>query len=238
MTMTIELGGITIEVQRKAIKNIHLRVRPPDGHVSISAPYRTGIDTITAFARSRLTWIAKQQARIRAMEHQVPLQFIDGESHPLWGKPYSLKVVEADRAPYIMEGHTQLLMSVRPGANTVKRQSVMDAWYGEQVKLAAAPLILKWEPILNVKAKRLSVRLMKTRWGSCVPSKGGIRLNIQLAKKPPECLEYVVVHELVHLLEPSHNARFKSLLDQFMPDWREVRGKLALLPLRDEQPRD
>ncbi|MGZ8215867.1 M48 family metallopeptidase [Methylomagnum sp.] len=234
MSTRINFGDITADVVFKDIKNVHLSVYPPDGQVRISAPARMNLDTIRVFALSKLAWIRQQQKKLREQERETPREYLERESHYVWGKRYLLTVVEGDEAPGIELGHSHLLLRIRPGADEAKRQAMMEAWYREQIKQAAPPLLANWEPLLGVKVKKLFVRQMKTRWGSCNPDSGGIRLNTELAKKPRECLEYIVVHEMAHLLEPTHNARFIAVMERFMPDWRLRRDRLNQLPVRHE----
>jgi predicted metal-dependent hydrolase len=230
-TRQIEVGGISVEVVFKKIKNVHLSVHPPTGRVRISAPRWVKLDTIRVYAISKIDWIKKHQKKFQAQERETHREYLDRESHYVWGQRYLLKVTEENRTPSVELRHNQLLLTVRPGAVMEKREAVVTAWYRELVSAAALPLITKWELVLGVKADQVIVRRMKTRWGSCTPTKGTIRLNTELGKKPRECLEYVVVHELVHLIEPSHNARFVSLMDKFMPQWRHVRDELNRAPL-------
>jgi predicted metal-dependent hydrolase len=230
-TKQIDVGGIPVDVTFKKIKNVHLSVHPPTGRVSISAPKWMGVDAIRVFAVSKINWIKKQQKKLREQERETHREYLDRESHYVWGKRYLLKVNEENRAPSVELKHDQMVLTVRPGAETEKREAVVSAWYRDQIKAAMLPLIAKWEPILGVKAENVYVRRMKTRWGSCTPRRRSIRLNSELAKKPRECLEYVVVHELVHLLEPSHNQKFVALMDKFMPQWRQLRDELNRAPL-------
>lgn len=223
---TIELDGIAVEVVRKNIWNIHLRVCPPDGSVRISAPWRMSLDAIQAFASSKSDWVRKHRQRIRAHPAAVPVEYVDGERHYLWGNAYPLQVRATRTGAKATLSDGRLVIDVPPGAKRRKRQAVLDEWYRERLLEALPALMEKWEPVTGVKAGRLSVRKMKSRWGSCNPRTGSIRLNTELVKKAPRCLEYVLVHELVHVLEPSHNHRFKALMDQFMPGWREVRDEL------------
>jgi len=234
MVRQIQLGEITVDVVQKDIKNVHLSVYPPQGKVRISAPLRMDLDTIRVFAISKLSWIKNQQKKLREQERETPREYLDRESHYLWGKRYLLKVVEKEAPPAITLKHIQMLLKVRPGTGLEKKQAILDEWYREQLKIAAAPLIAKWEPLIGVNVKKLFVQRMKTRWGSCNPENGSIRLNTELAKKPLECLEYLVVHEMTHLLEPTHNDRFMTLLESFMPKWRFFRDELNRLPVRHE----
>jgi hypothetical protein len=203
MGKQIALGEITVDVVKKDIKNIHLSVYPPNGGVRISAPMRMSIDTIRVFAISKLGWIKQQQRKLREQERETPREYLDRESHYVWGKRYLLSVVEIDEPPGVELKHSRMLLRARPGTTQEDAEAVVDAWYRKQIKEAALPLIAKWEPLLGVKVQKLFVRRMKTRWGSCNPASANIRLNTDLAKKPRECLEYIVVHEMVHLLEPS-----------------------------------
>lgn len=234
MRDTIDLGEICADVVRKKIKNVHLSVYPPDGKVRIAAPLHMELDTIRVFAISKLTWIKSQRRKMQAQERETPREYLDRESHYLWGKRYLLKVVEVDAAPLIKLTHTKLVLQVRPGTDDKRRQEILDAWYREQIKAAMPALLSKWEPLMGVKANGLFVQKMKTRWGSCNPALGNIRLNTDLAKKPPDCLEYIVVHELAHLIEPTHNARFSALMELFMPKWRHIKEELNNLPVRHE----
>jgi len=234
MAETIELGDIKVEVVKKDIKNIHLSVYPPAGRVRISAPSRMSLDTIRVFVISKLGWIKQQQQKFQSQARETPREYLDRESHYVWGKRYLLRVIESDTAPAVELKHSRMFLHVRPGTDAVKKQIIMEAWYRAQLRQALPPLIAKWEPLMGVQVARFFVQRMKTRWGSCNPGARRIRLNTDLAKKPRECLEYVVVHEMVHLLEPTHNARFVALMDQFMPKWQFYRDVLNRLPVRHE----
>jgi len=234
MGKQIELGEITADVTFKDIKNIHLSVYPPNGKVKISAPLRMDIDKIRIFAISKLSWIKQQQRKLQEQERETPREYLNRESHYVWGRRYLLEIIEADRAPSVELKHKKMVLSVRPGADDAKKQDVIDAWYREQLKKAAYPMISKWEPRIGVKVERLFVRRMKTKWGSCNHNACNILLNTELAKKPRVCLEYIVVHELAHILEPTHNARFVALMDKFMPKWEFYRDKLNQLPVSHE----
>ena len=234
MMTTIELGEIAVEVVKKNIKNIHLSVHPPTGRVRISAPLRMNLETIRVFAISKLGWIKQHQKKLREQERETPREYLDRESHYVWGKRYLLKIIEHNAAPEVELKHSTMLLRIRPGSDDVKMEAVLDAWYRQQLKEAVPPLIAKWKPLMGVKVERFFVQRMKTKWGSCNHKARTIRLNTELAKKPPECLEYIVVHELVHLLEPTHNARFVALMDRFMPKWQFHRQVLNRLPVRRE----
>src|SRR5919106_1604296 len=234
MALQIELGDITVDVLLKDIKNVHLSVYPPTGRVRISAPKRMSLDTIRVFALSKLDWIKQQQAKLREQERETPREYVERESHYVWGKRYLLTVTESDEPPAIELKHSRILLRVRPGTGHGKRQALVEEWYREQLKKAVPPLLAHWQPLLGVNVEQWFVQRMKTKWGSCNHNAHTIRLNTELAKKPGECLEYIVVHELVHLLEPTHNARFIALMDRFMPRWQLHRQVLNRLPVRQE----
>ena len=234
MHTQIELGDITVDVVRKEIKNVHLSVHPPTGKVRIAAPSHTSLNTIRVFAISKLQWIRQQQRKLQDQERETPRDYIDRESHYVWGRRYLLTVVEGDQPAAVELSHSRIRLRVRPGTEHVKRQAIMEEWYREQIRKMAPPLIAKWERLMGVRVTRIFVQRMKTKWGSCNPCARTVRLNTDLAKKPRECLEYIVVHEMVHLLEPTHNARFIALMDHFMPKWQSCRQILNRLPVRHE----
>lgn len=234
MRTQIHLGGIPVNVVRKDIKNVHLSVHPPTGRVTVAAPSRMALDTIRVFAISKLGWIKQQQKKLLEQERETPREFLDRESHYVWGRRYLLKVIEDDRPPLIELSPSRMFLRVRPGTDPVKREAILEEWYREQVKQAVPPLIEKWSQLMGVKVQRVFVQRMKTRWGSCNHRAGTIRLNTDLAKKPKQCLEYLVVHEMVHLLEPTHNARFIALMDHYLPKWQHYRDALNRLPVRHE----
>jgi predicted metal-dependent hydrolase len=234
MVAQIKLGDIVVDVVQKDIKNIHLSVYPPTGKVRISAPLRMDIDTIRVFAITKLGWIKSQQKKLLEQARETPREYIDRESHYVWGKRYLLKVIEQDAAPEVELKHSTMLLQIRPATSDERKYEILDAWYREQLKEVVWHLITKWEPLMGVQVQKFFVQKMKTKWGSCSPASKSIRLNTDLAKKPPECLEYIVVHEMTHLLEPTHNNRFIILMDQFMPKWRFYKDELNKLPVRHE----
>jgi len=235
MKTQIEFGDIKADVILKDIKNIHLSVYPPNGKVKISAPAHMNIETIRIFAISKLNWIKQQQRKIIEQERETPREFLDRESHYIWGRRYLLKVVEIELPPKIELKHDKMIFQVRPETNEEKRQSIIESWYRNQIREALPSLIEKWEKIIGVTIERVFIQHMKTKWGGSNPEKKNIRLNTELAKKPPECLEYILVHEMVHFIEPTHNDRFQSLMDQFLPKWQHYRQILNQLPLRYEE---
>ena len=234
MIKQFNLGGIVVDVVFKDIKNIHLSVYPPAGRVRISAPSRMSLGTIRVFAISKLGWIKQQQMKLKEQERETPREYLDRESHYVWGKRYLLKVIESDESPSVELKHSRIILKVRPITSDEKKQSIVEEWYREQIKEAVPFLLAKWEPLIGVKVERFFVQRMKTKWGSCNHDKRRVRLNTDLAKKPRECLEYIVVHEMVHLLEPIHSARFVALMDSFMPKWQFYRDQLNRLPVSHE----
>jgi predicted metal-dependent hydrolase len=231
MGTQFKLGDIAVDVSLKDIKNVHLSVCPPDGRVCISAPSRMSVDIIRVFAISKLGWIKQQQKKFRGQERETPREYLDRESHYVWGKRYLLKIVEEDAAPEVILKHSKMLLRVRPGTSDEIKQAIVARWYREQIKVAVPDLIAKWEPKMGVTVERFFVRQMKTKWGSSNPGKRSIRLNTELAKKPRECLEYIVVHEMAHLLVRRHNDRFSNLMDRCLPNWKLLRQTLNATPL-------
>ena len=195
---------------------------------------RTGIDAIRLFAISKLAWINQQQRKLREQEREAPRECLDRESHYLWGRRYLLEVLEANAPASVEIKHRHLVLRVRDASSEAEKLTALDNWYRERMKEAVPELIARWERLMDVKVHGVLVRQMKTLWGSCSHERGTIRLNLELAKKPPECLEYIVVHELAHLLEPTHSQRFVALMDKFIPKWRFHRDELNRLPVRHE----
>jgi predicted metal-dependent hydrolase len=231
---TLTLGSITVEVVKKDIKNVHLSVYPPAGDVRISAPLRMNLETIRVFAVSKLGWIKEQRKKIVGQERETPRNYAERESHYVWGKRYLLKVVERDCPAEVLLQHTRMVLQVRPAWSQEGKQELIDAWYRAQIRAAVPEMIKRWEPVLGIKVERVFIRRMRTKWGSCSRASASIRLNTDLAKKPLECLEYIVVHEMAHLIEPTHNARFVALMDRVMPNWMQYREMLNRLPVRHE----
>jgi len=235
MITQLKVGDILVDVLLKNIKNLHLSVHPPTGKVRISAPTRMKLDTIRVFAVSKLGWIRQQQKRLREQQRETRREYLDRESHYVWGRRYLLKVIQEGAKPKVELKHSTMILRVRPGTNEETKQAIVAQWYRKQVKDSALDLIAKWEPIVGVKVKRVFVQKMKTKWGGCNHGVGSIRLNTDLAKKPFECIEYIAVHEMVHLLEPTHNTRFLALMDRLMPQWRVRREQLNQLPVCHEE---
>lgn len=231
MVSLLDLNGVPVEVVRKPIKHLHLGVYPPEGRVRIAAPEQLGMEAIRLFAIGKLPWIRSQQARFQAQEREASLEYIDRESHYLWGRRYLLRVYEADAPPEVRLRVRTIDLSVRPGAGREQRAAVLQAWYRAQLREALPTLLAKWQPVLRVKPERIHLQRMKTKWGSCNPGLRSIRLNTELARKPAGALEYILVHELAHLIEATHGPRFVAILDRSMPQWRELRDSLNRSPL-------
>jgi predicted metal-dependent hydrolase len=231
MATKIELGDIAVEVVKKDIKNVHLSVYPPRGRVKISAPLRMKLETIRVYAISKLGWIKQQQKKLLEQQRETQREYLDRESHYVWGKRYLLQITESKAAPVVELKHRKIILTVRPSIGEEKRQVIVDEWYRSELKRTALPLIGKWEQLIGVKVDRLFVQKMKTKWGSCNAQAKSVRLNTELAKKPPECLEYIVVHEMVHLIVRRHDDVFSSLMDRYLPNWRLTRQRLNAEPL-------
>jgi len=211
-----------------------LSVHPPAGRVRIAAPRHLSDDAIRSFAIGKLRWIRRQQARLQEQERETPREFLDRESHFVWGRRLLLRIVEADGVQRVELSPRHLTLHVRPRTPASKRAQLLDEWYRAQIRAALPPLISRWASVMGVTVGRVFVQRMKTKWGSCNRNATTIRVNTELARKPTECLEYLVVHELAHLLEPTHNARFVALMDQYLPAWHSVRQTLNRLPVRHE----
>ncbi len=222
------VNDIEIELIKKNIKNIHLSVLPPNGRVRISAPKEMDDDAIRLFAISKLSWIKKQRLKFESQERQPERVFVSGESHYFLGERYLLNVNYTNKRKQGVKirNKTYIDLFVREGSTKEQRQNVMKEWYRSELKALIPPLIEKWEPIIGVRVESWGVRLMKTRWGSCNTGAKRIWLNLELAKKNPACIEYIVVHEMVHLLERHHNERFIRYMDKFLPNWRSIKAEL------------
>jgi len=233
-TETIQLGEISIRVTRKDIKNVHLSVHPPDGRVTLTAPSSTRLEVARAYAISRLGWIRHQQEQLRKQAHKTPRRFIERESHYLWGRRHLLSIAYRDAKPSVSLDHKRINVTVRPGSDATKRAEIIHEWHKSLLHEVVPSLIKKWESKLKVKSTGYFLQRMKTKWGSCNYKARHIRLNTELVKKPKDLLEYVIVHELVHLLEPKHSERFMTILQEHYPTWREARVELNELPLTAE----
>ena len=234
MNETIQLGEISILVTRKAIKNVHLSVHPPEGRVTLVAPSGTRLEVARAYAITKLGWIRAQQKKLDSQARETPRQFVGRESHYLWGRRYLLALKYHDAKPFILLDHKRITLTVRPDSNAEKRAEVMHEWHKSLLHAVVPQIIMKWERKLKVKVAGYFLQRMKTKWGSCNHRAGHIRLNTELVKKPKDLLEYVIVHEMVHLIEPTHSERFIAILEQHYPTWREARAELNELPLTAE----
>jgi len=230
---TLQLGDIEIAVTRKDVKHVHLSVHPPEGRVTLVAPTRSRLEVLRAYAVTRLSWIRKQQAAFHAQAREVPRRHVTRESHYLWGCRYLLDVQYVDAKPRVRQDHKRITLMVRPGSDEAKRADVMHEWHKTQLHLVVPDLIQVWEPRLGVKVRAYYLQRMKTRWGSCNHARGHIRLNTELVKKPRRLLEYVLVHEMAHLIAPTHDERFMKVMAEHWPLWRESRDELNALPLSD-----
>jgi predicted metal-dependent hydrolase len=228
---TIDLGKITADVELKDIKNIHLSVYPPTGRVRIAAPSRMDLETIRMFAISKLAWIKKQQAKLQSQERETPREFTGSESHYYLGKRYLLKVIETEEKPSVSIKHNKIVLQVKPNTDRQHRQILLQEWYRDQLKTLVPKYISKWEGQMQVKVAEFGIKKMKTKWGTCNQEAKRIWINLELAKKPLECLEYIVVHEMVHLLERNHNERFIAYMNKFLPQWRHYKEELNRLPV-------
>jgi predicted metal-dependent hydrolase len=234
MSQKIQIADLTVQVTRKAIKNVHLSVHPPRGRVTMSAPESTRLDVARAYAISKLPWIREQQAKLRAQAREAPRRFVERESHFLWGRRHLLTIKYRDAKPEVVLDHRRITLFVRPGSDAAKRASLLHDWHKSLLHACVPDLIRKWEVRLGVKARGYFLQRMKTKWGSCNHRAKHIRLSTELVKKPKDLLEYVVVHEMLHLITPTHNAKFITLLNLHYPSWREARAELNELPLSAE----
>jgi len=231
----MQVSGISVDVIYKDIKNLHIGVYPPFGRVRVAAPERLTEEAIRLAIVQRLSWIKKQQDRLRNAERQSAREMVSGESHYVWGSRLRLEIVEKPGRAKIEISGSKLRLCVPPGADTERRRRVLDGWYRKQLKAAIPDLIKKWEPVIGQEVTAWTVRRMKTKWGSCNPKSGRISLNLELAKKHPGCLEYILVHEMAHLHERKHGDRFTALMDNYLPNWRALRDQLSQEPLAHEE---
>jgi predicted metal-dependent hydrolase len=228
----IRVSGLPVQIARKAIKNLHLGVYPPNGRVRVAVPLRLSNEAVRLAVIGKLGWIKKQRARFAAQPRQTKREMVSGESHYYLGRRYRLRVVEHDGpGRVVLRSRTTLELQVRAGCDTRDRRQVLQRWYRVRLRALVPPLVAKWEAILGVRAADVRIRTMKTKWGACSVDARRIWLNLELAKKPAQCLEYLVAHELIHLVEPHHDERFVALMDEHMPQWRLRRRALNEAPL-------
>jgi predicted metal-dependent hydrolase len=230
------VSGIRVEVVRKPIKNLHLSVHPPDGRVRVSAPSHIDDEAVRLAIVSKLSWIRRHQQTFADQPRQSQREMVSGESHYFLGRRYRLNVTERNGPNRIsLNGTSELTMQLRPSTDREKRQQLLNDWYRQHMKEMLPHLIAKWQPIIGVQVADWGIKKMKTRWGSCNTKDHRVWLNLELAKKPLHCLEYVLVHEMVHLLERQHTDHFKALMDKFLPQWRLYREELNQTPLAHEE---
>jgi predicted metal-dependent hydrolase len=232
----ITVNDLVVDVVRKNIKNLHLAVYPPAGRVRVAAPLQINDEAVRLFTISRLAWIRRQQVKFKNQERQSAREFVSGESHYYQGNRYLLNVMYQKGSPaVIIRNNKTMDLFVRPGSDTAERERALNAWYRQRLKEEIAPLIEKWETVIGVKVTEWGVRQMKTRWGTCNIEAQRIWLNLELIKKPVHCLEYIIVHEMIHLLERHHNEWFVAYMNSFMPLWQYYREELNRAPLGHEE---
>lgn len=229
------VGEIEVVVLYKPVKNLHLNVLPPGGKVRVTAPQNMSEDAVRTFIATRIPWIKKMQAGFKGQERQTPREYVSGETHYFFGNKYRLEVVESDTLPTVaLKGKTKLLLTIRPKTNVQKREAVISEWYRGELNKYLNIAVKKWEEKIGVKSNTWGIRKMKTRWGSCNHNKKMLWFNLELVKKPLHCIDYVIVHELLHLIEDKHNDNFYNLLEIFFPKWRSEKEELNRLILTHE----
>lgn len=234
-TDQIEVCGIPVEIVRKDIKNLHLGVYPPNGRVRVAVPLRIDDETVRLAIISRLGWIHRKQSAFEQQDRQSEREMVTGESHYFQGRRYRLDIIEHNGPPAVtIRKNAMLELRVSPGTSRDKREAVLHRWYRQKLREQIPQLIAKWEPLIGVSVGEWGIKKMKTRWGTCNRDARRIWLNLELAKKPVECLEYIIVHEMLHLIERYHNERFKELMDRLIPKWRSRRKELNDSALRHE----
>lgn len=234
MSETLQLGDISIQLTRKAVKHVHLSVHPPEGRVSLVAPTSTRAEVARAYAISKLAWIRTQRAKFSEQARESPRRFITRETHYLWGRRHLLTVEHEDAKPRVRLDHRRITLVVRPGSIEATRTRVMHEWHKSLLHQIVPRLIAKWESRLGLRVAGYFLQRMKTKWGGCNHRARHIRLNTELVKKPKDLLEYVIVHEMLHLIEPRHSERYFTLMTKYYPTWQEARAELNELPLSSE----
>ncbi len=232
----LSVDGIEVLVIRKSIKNLHLSVMPPNGWVRVTAPDKIKDEVIKTLLAVKLRWIKKQQAKFQYQERQTKREYIAGESHYFFGKRYRLEVIFKDAKPSVfLKGNNKIILQVRPESSESNRREIMHNWYREELSLFAGELIAEWEEKIGVKAEFFGIKRMRTQWGSCNHEKSRIWLNLELAKKPVNCIEYVIVHELIHIITKKHDEIFFSLMEKYLPNWKSIKEELNRFMLADEK---
>ena len=230
-TRQITVSGLRVSVVRKAIKNLHLGVYPPHGRVRVAAPLRVSDDAVRLAVIGKLGWIKRQRARFESQPRQSEREMVSGESHYFLGRRYRLRVIKHNGLSTVARRKSAIELHVRPEMSAEQREQVLQRWYRQQLKELIPPLLQKWQRALGVQADEWAIKKMKTKWGACNVKVRRIWLNLELAKKPTQCLEYIIVHELLHLLERQHNDNFFALLNEYLPQWRSRRSELNAAPL-------
>ena len=232
----IQVGLLPVLVRLKPIKNLHISVLPPDGMIRVSAPEEMNDDAIRMSLATRIPWINKQRMQFQGQVRQAPRKYVGGESHYFWGKRYLLSVVNEDKpTQVILKGKTKIILQVPKRSTIMKREEIMSDWYRLELRQEVERLMNVWQKKIGVKVKGWGIKKMKTRWGTCNYKSGRIWLNLELAKKPIEFTEYVVVHELLHIIEKNHSERFVKLLTHFLPKWRSLKDELNRFILSHEE---
>jgi len=228
----LQVGGIEAVVLYKPVKNLHLNVLPPVGKVRVTAPQNMNDDAIRTFLATRISWIKKMQAKFKGQERQTPREYVSGETYYFFGKKYKLEVLKTETIPSVeIKGKAKILLTIRTKTNVLKREEIMQSWYRNELRKFLEKVIDKWEKKIGVKTNDWGIRRMKTRWGTCNHKKKNIWLNLELVKKPESCIEYVVLHELLHLIEEKHSEKFTALLNKYMPKWKSEKEELNRLIL-------
>jgi predicted metal-dependent hydrolase len=223
----LQIGNIAVSVVRKPIKNLHLSVLPPDGSVRVSSPVGMNDDAIRTLIATRIPWIRKQKAKFEGQERQTKREYVSGESHYFLGKRYRLEVVCENKSPRVsLRGKNKIILRVRPNSTLGRRERLLLTWYRNELRNISKELLEVWQNRIGVAVGSWGIKRMKTRWGTCNQRAGRIWLNSELVKKPVACIEYVVVHELVHLIEKKHNDRFVGLMSRHLPKWRNSKEEL------------
>ena len=232
----LQVGSMDVLIVRKPIKNLHLSVLPPLGKVRVSAPLGMNDDAIRMLLATRIAWINRQRGRFAVQERQSRREYVTGESHYFLGQRYRLEVIYEDKPSRVsVKGKKTIFLYVRPGSSRIRREQVLMDWYRSELKTVVAGLLPKWQEKIGVRAPSWALKRMKTRWGTCSQKVGKIWLNVELAKKPIVCTEYIIVHELLHLIEKKHNQKFVDLMTKYLPQWRTVKEELNRFPLAHEE---
>jgi predicted metal-dependent hydrolase len=231
MQAVLDIGGVPVDVIFKDIKNLHLSVYPPTGRVRISAPRRMSLEHVRLFAIAKIGWIKRHQVKLTAQARDTPREYLERESHYVWGRRYLLTISEGGTKPVVALSYRSLELTMPKGSSLDERETVLADWYRAQLRERAEAVLDKWAKHLNVGLSGFYIQRMKTKWGSSNPARRTVRLNLELAKFPPDCLDYVALHEIAHFVVPDHGEHFVGLLDRHMPGWRTIRDRLNEGPL-------